>query len=244
MKNEYFLKIGQFVREHAFKFIFLFLFKRAEEREIALRRNSMSIKIKLMMLSILGTACGERAKNTLELQGDYRSEGSKELSIRARGLGCSLKEISVRGIRFDLKETLYEKSDCTGEPTGRVTVESHFKTGKRIAGKERVRAIDLTIKKVVVTPLSKKFAEVFGANVSGDCRLHEVAVGKDKEVTGMNCGTFGEFPAKDSIYYASFYQTADHVYFSDLPQQAPDHIGHKDDPADRNTEAPNRYREK
>lgn len=195
--------------------------------------SKLSLGTSLLGLALAVTACGE-AKEAVELQGEYQTQAQTELSIRVGGVGCVVHEIEIRGFDMTIRQTAYDDAKCAGTALGVVTTNGNFSIGKDLAIAPGAREMDLTIEKVEVTPLHDSWASVFGIDTTGECQVSDVAVGSSKDVSGLNCGALGTYPAKDQIYFTSFNLVDETLHFTKLPSEVLGSVGTKENPAPRN----------
>lgn len=186
-------------------------------------------------LALALSGCGE-TKEALDLQGTYQSNIQQELSIRVGGVGCIVHELEIRGFDMVIRQTAFEDAKCAGSALGVVTTEGSYSIGNDLPVAPGAKELDLTINKVLITPLDSTWATVFGVDVTGDCDVKDVPVGSAKDVTGMDCGQLGRHPAKDQVYFTSYVFNEENVRFTKLPSEAFEHVGTKEAPAPRNTD--------
>ena len=177
----------------------------------------------------------EQTAQKIELQGDYQSNPKGELSIRAQGVGCLLHNLEVQGNKFNIVQTAFDDANCQGRAIGKFVTETTSNVGPEVAAGTGARAIDLTITKVMVSPLDTSWGRVFGIDVSGDCNISDIPVGEVREITGKDCGKLGKFPAKDQVYFTSYRLVNEKTLeFTKLPNESMANVGTKEAPAPRN----------
>lgn len=188
------------------------------------------ITLTLAAISALGllSACGEdseKIQKGFQLQGEYQSEGNTGLSIQTKGVGCTVLVADVSTNKMVITETYIDKADCTGNEIGKVVTTTSMTIGDELTSAPGARAIDLKVRKVEAVPLDKSWLTVFGADLTKDCNVSDVPIGKSLDVTGKDCGVLGSFPNKDEIYFGSFQLRDKVLKLSNSPVLAKEHIG-------------------
>jgi hypothetical protein len=204
--------------------------------------NSFALTVATL---ILATSCGKKKEKVEEqlnridekhdLQGTFQSDGKNQLSIVTLGLGCVAHTLDISGSKFVTTQTAYKEVNCQGAALGSIRSESEMKVGSEISVAPGARALNLKVVSVSITRFNDSWSEVFGVDVSGEWRISEVAVASAKDVSGLNCGSLGKFPAVGQVYFTSYRLANDKTLeFTKLAQESWENIGSEENPAPRN----------
>jgi len=185
--------------------------------------NSAKVITSLFAIGAL-FSCGKSAdkvEDFYELQGNYQTTAQTELSLQAGGIGCMVRTMDVNLYQMTLVAKTYSDANCQGTKLGEIT----FKGSYSIEGNSDVapgaRMINMKVDAVLAKPEHADWATVFSKDLSGDCRLHEVALGQEKHIEGLNCGALGRMPARDQFFVTTFKIEGNDLLFTKFPHEAP-----------------------
>jgi hypothetical protein len=206
--------------------------------------NMRTVGIGMALAGVLSlSACGEKAQEfgqAVDLQGTYQTRPDSDISI-ASGIACSIQKIDITGTDMDIVQAWYDHADCTGKELGEIKYEGSMNVGKIIDENTKQRELDYKVQKVTVTPKVDNWVSVIGLDLSGDCDLDDHAVNTAVDVTGKKCGSLGDFPTKNAVFYTSYRLEGEDLIFTQLPNEVDGHVGSEDAPAPRLTDLTDRY---
>jgi hypothetical protein len=201
------------------------------------------MKYLVTLALVFATGCGKVGKR-VDLQGYYASTLGPELSIRTTEVGCVTQGVDVGPDSMQFIENIYQDKDCTGPVIGVIKTTGSYTIGDEIDKGTHLTALDYQIDRVFIKPLSKNWIKIMGIDTTGPCNLSKIPINADYDVTGLDCGLWGQFPAHNTVFFTSYILNDKDFTFTKLPRESPKHIGTREHPAPRDTELVLTYRQK